>query len=225
MEGINSYWRQLTPDEIAMAKHREMVGGMWEEIGHLQFEFLKLRGLLPEHTFLDVGCGSLRGGVHFIRYLNTGNYYGLDINSSLIEAGKMELASVGLSDKQPNLLVNDKFEFSRFTVQFDFALALSVFTHLFINHIARCLVEVQNVLNPEGKFYATFFQAPHPAHLSPILHQPGNVTTNYDSDPFHYSYEEMKVLEENAGLVTELIGDWQHPRSQKMLCFGNRNAA
>ncbi len=221
MEEVNSYWRQLSADEIAAGQHREMVGGMWEEIGHLQFDFLKQQGLLPEHRLLDVGCGCLRGGIHFLRLLNKGNYYGLDINSSLIATGKMELTSAGLLDKNPNLLVNDKFEFSKFGVKFDFALGLSVFTHLFMNHIARCLVEVKKVLQPDGRFYATFFQAPYPAHLTPILHQPGDVTTNYDSDPFHYSYEEVQALAENVGLVTELIWDWQHPRSQKMLCFKN----
>lgn len=221
MKEVNSYGRQLRPDEIAAGQHRKMVGGMWEEIGHLQFDFLKQHGLLPGHRLLDVGCGCLRGGIHFLRHLNKGNYYGLDINSSLIAAGRMELASAGLLGKTPNLLVNDKFEFSSFGVKFDFALGLSVFTHLFMNHIARCLVEAKKVLQPNGRFYATFFQAPHPAYLTPILHQPGDVTTNYDSDPFHYSYEEIQALAANVGLATELIRDWQHPRSQKMLCFKN----
>ena len=60
MKNVNSYWRQLRKDEIKKGKHRESVGGMWDEIGCLQFEFLKKQGLLPEHKFLDVGCGSLR---------------------------------------------------------------------------------------------------------------------------------------------------------------------
>jgi SAM-dependent methyltransferase len=223
MEGINSYWRQLSADDMTAGRHRDMVGGMWEEIGSLQFDFLKRQGLLPGHRLLDVGCGCLRGGIHFIRYLNTGNYYGLDINPSLLAAGELELAATGLLDKNPVLLVNDKFECSRFGVKFDFALGLSVFTHLFMNHIARCLLEVKKVLQADGRFYATFFQAPSPVCLTPILHHPGEIKTHYDSDPFHYSYEEMLMLAESVGFVIELIDDWQHPRAQKMLCF--RNAA
>jgi len=225
MEEANLYWRQLSADEMAAGKHREIVGGMWDEIGRLQCEFLKHRGLLPGHRFLDVGCGCLRGGIHFIRYLKAGNYYGLDINASLIEAGKMELASADLLDKRPHLLVNDRFEFERFGVKFDMALALSVFTHLFMNHIARCLAEVKEVLAPEGRFYATCFQAPQPVHLPTILHQPGGVTTNYDADPFHYAYEELHMLAERAGLEAQWIGEWGHPRSQKMLCFRHRPVA
>lgn len=42
--------------------HRGAVGGMWDQIGKLQFEFMVKHGLKPEHKFLDIGCGSLRGG-------------------------------------------------------------------------------------------------------------------------------------------------------------------
>jgi SAM-dependent methyltransferase len=216
MKGVNPYWQQWRQDELEQGKH---IGGMWEEMGHLQFEFLRKQGLLPEHKFLDVGCGSLRGGVRFVPYLNTGNYCGLDINASLIEAGKIELAKIDCLGKSPNLLVNDKFEFSKFGVQFDFALALSVFTHLYINHIGRCLVEIRKVLKPQGLFYATFFEAPTPIHLPNITQQPGGKTTKYDSDPFHYSLVELQSLAENAGLVAELVDNWNHPRAQKMIRF------
>jgi SAM-dependent methyltransferase len=224
MHNVNPYLRQLSQDQIAKGKHKDRVGGMWEEIGHLQFEFLQQQGLLPEHKFLDVGCGSLRGGIHFIPYLNAGNYYGLDINASLIEAGKIELAAINCLDKNPNLLVNDKFEFSMFGVQVDFALALSVFTHLFLNHIGRCLVEVQKVLKPQGVFYATFFQAPSSIYLPNIQHQPGGIITGYDSNPFHYSFDELQSLAKNAGLTAELVDKWDHPRSQKMILFRNKSA-
>jgi cyclopropane fatty-acyl-phospholipid synthase-like methyltransferase len=219
MEGINSYWKQLTAEEIAAREHRRMVGGFWEEIGSLQFNFLKQRGLQPEHTLLDVGCGALRGGVHFIRYLQADRYHGLDLNASLVEAGKAELAAAGLQGKCPRLLVDDQFRFTRFGERFDFAVAISVFTHLFLNHIARCLREVRNVLQPAGRFYATFFEAPRVVHLEPLTHQPGGITTYYDSDPFHYARDELAVLAGNAGLSVEYVGEWQHPRAQKMVCF------
>jgi hypothetical protein len=43
--------------------HRAYVGGLWEEIGRLQFEFLLRHGLAPSDCFLNIACGSLRGGV------------------------------------------------------------------------------------------------------------------------------------------------------------------
>ena len=108
---------------------------------------------------------------------------------------------------------------SRFGIKFDYMLAVSVFTHLYGNHIVRCLAEARKALAPQGQFLATFFSAPNPAHLEPITQQPGDVVTYYDRDPFHYSIEEMTSLAEMAGLKTELIGGWQHPRNQWMLAF------
>src|ERR1035438_2924105 len=70
--------------------YRAFVGGagpMWDSIGALQFEFLKSRGLLPDHRFMDVGCGALRGGSHFIRYLDPGCYHGIDKHIELIIYG------------------------------------------------------------------------------------------------------------------------------------------
>jgi SAM-dependent methyltransferase len=219
MKNVNSYHRELTPEELARGVHRGIVGGMWDEIGLLQFEFLKSRGLKPAHKLCDAGCGALRGGIHFVRYLDAGNYYGLDINASLLDGGRREIEQAGLAAKNPNLLLDDRFEMSRFGTKFDYLLAVSVFTHLYANHIVRCLVEARNVLAPHGQFLATYFHAPASAHLQPIEQQPGGIVTHYDRDPFHCSIEEMTFLAGLAGLKTELIGEWQHPRNQWMLNF------
>ena len=221
---VNSYWRQLSESEIAAGQHRNMVGGLWDEIGNLQFEFMKTSGLLPKHKLVDIGCGAMRGGIHFVRYLNKGNYFGLDVNASLIAAGKLELDAVGLLNKSPTLLVNDQFELSLLCEKYDYAIALSVFTHLFMNNIMRCLIEVAQVLKPDGKFYATFFQSPRSGFLRPIHHEPGGVITYYDRDPFHYSFSELKNLAATANLNTQLITNWEHPRNQKMLCFTKPDA-
>lgn len=219
MSEINKYYRQLTQDEIKAGVHRKMVGGMWDEIGRLQFEFLRAQGLQPGHRLLDIGCGSLRGGIHAIAYLEAGNYYGVDFNRSLLEAGRYEIELAGLRHKNPHLALSDRFEFGLFEQKFDYLLALSVFTHLFANHIVRCLAEVRQVLAPKGRFFATFFLAPHSVHLAPIVHQPGGKTTEYDRDPFHYSQGEIRAMAKLANLSTEILGNWNHPRAQQMVMF------
>lgn len=219
MKGVNVYHRNLSKEEIEAGLHREFIGGMWEEIGKLQFEFLKQNGLRPEHNVLDVGCGSMRGGLWFVNYLDSTNYAGLDINESLIEAGRIELEKANLMVKEPALLVNNQFEFWKFEKKFDFAVAISVFTHLNFNYILRCLIEVKKVMRPDSKFYATFFEAPSPVYLEPILHERGGIQTCFDKDPFHISLLEVKSLANLSGLKVEYIGEWNHPRNQKMLCF------
>lgn len=223
MKGINAYFKDLTNKEITNNTHRGFVGGLWEELGHLQLEFLIKAGLKPNHKLLDIGCGCLRGGVHYVKYLQEGNYYGLDINASLIKAGKIEIKKAGLIDKKPNLIVDDKFSFEKFGLKFDFMISVSVFTHLPMNIIVRCLNKVRESLAPNGVYYSTFFQAPTPSYIETIIQKPGDIITNYDSDPFHYSVEELAYMAKLAKLEINIIGDWEHPRNQKMAAFSAHN--
>ena len=107
----NDYGKQLSDIEILSGKHRELVGSFWQEIGTLQFEFLCDQGLSKKDKLLDVGCGALRGGIHFIKYLNDGNYTGIDGNESLIRAGKLEIVKAGLLGKKKELIIDKEFNY------------------------------------------------------------------------------------------------------------------
>jgi hypothetical protein len=48
-------------------------------------------GLKPEDTCVDHGCGALRIGLHAIRYLERGAYWGLDIEEFLLDEGREEV--------------------------------------------------------------------------------------------------------------------------------------
>lgn len=222
MRGVNGYWRALDAEDIRRGEHRTMVGAMWDDIGRLQFEFLRAQGLEPQHRLLDVGCGALRGGVHFVRYLEPDCYCGLDANASLIEAGHHELALAGLDDRGASLLADGNFDVARFGRRFEMAIAVSLITHLYANHIQICLARVAEVLAPGGRFYVTFFEAPHSAHLASLVQPPGEITTHYANDPFHQSFDELATLAARAGLETERIGDFGHPRGQRMILFRAR---
>lgn len=219
MRSINAYGNELTTDDINKKIHRDFVGGLWGELGQLQFDYLMAQGLKPSHKLLDIGCGCLRGGLHYIRYLEDGNYYGLDVNLSLIQAGMLEIKEAGLEDRHPRLLVDDQFRLDKFGESFDFMVSISLFTHLPMNIIIRCLSETRKYLKPGGVYFSTFFEAPESAYLDKLNHDPGGIITNYDSDPFHYSFEELSWMARISGMEAELIGDWNHPRNQRMAKF------
>jgi len=206
--------------------HRAAVGGMWEEIGQFQFDFLVSEGLAPEHYLLDVGCGSLRGGVHFVKYLEAGHYFGLDHNPRLLDAGRSELERAGIADKRPVLLADDNFRLVRFAQSFDFALAQSLFTHLPFNQIARCVAEIDRVLKPGGRFYATLFANPGPrlrTDTFPVrVDRPLDI--NLDKDPFYYDPDIFRWLCEGSDLSFDYRGDWGHPRYQHMMVFTKQGA-
>src|SRR5690606_28186794 len=131
--------------QVQAGQHREVIGGLWDEMGRLQFEFMLAHGLQARHRLLDLGCGSLRGGVHFVRYLDPGHYHGLDNNQSLLDAGyDIELAAAGLQDRLPrgNLACSIDFEVPVDDGYFDFGIAQSLFTHMSFNSIRRCLETV-----------------------------------------------------------------------------------
>lgn len=219
MKGINKYGEELFERQKKNKSLRGRVGGLWEELGRLQLDFMKAQGLQPNNNLLDIGCGCLRGGIKFINYLDPGKYYGLDINKSLIDAGNYEIDQANLNNKKAHLLVNDAFDFELFNTKFEFMISISLFTHLPLNIIIRCLVEAEKSLATNGKYFATIFLAPKNCHLKPLKHSPGNITTNYDQDPFHYSFEELSMIAKLSGLKVKLIGHWNHPRAQQMVEF------
>ncbi|MGH7786485.1 MAG: SAM-dependent methyltransferase [Candidatus Binatia bacterium] len=201
--------------------HRDRVGGLWDDIGRLQIDFLRAQGLAPGQTLLDVGCGCLRGGVHFVPFLDHGNYYGLDIDADLLRAGvDVELPRAGLAGRVPadHLLVNDAFEAWRFGVVFDVAWAHSLFTHLPAAEVRRCLVEVSRCVRPGGRFFATFFAAGEDV-ARPVTHQPGGIVTRPDQDPYHYRFRDLAALCDGLPWRPVDVGDWHQPRAQHMARF------
>ena len=111
----------LMRDRIALGEHRDVVGGLWDELGALQFDFLRAQGLEPPDRLLDVGCGALRAGVKLVPYLEPGGYYGIDLRQELLDAGyEREIAPLGLEDRLPreNLAANGAFDATGFGVTF-----------------------------------------------------------------------------------------------------------
>jgi SAM-dependent methyltransferase len=202
--------------------HRAAVGGLWDEMGPRQLAFMIDMGLEPQHALLDVGCGSLRGGVHFVRYLDPGNYFGVDIDAALLDAGRSELEAAGLGGKAVTLLRDDAFRFGRLGRRFDFALAQSVFTHLPLNTIMRCLAEVERALEPGGRLFATYFENPGPRLGTEPHDAAEGITTHCDADPFHYDPDVFRWAVAGSSLECEALGDWGHPRNQRMLAFTKR---
>lgn len=208
-------------DRRALA--RQVVGGLWDEMGRAQFEFLVTQGLLPGDWLLDVGCGALRGGVHFVRYLEPGHYCGVDSQQWLLDVGRSELQAAGLDVRRPSLLCDADFDFAAFDRTFDVALAQSVFTHISLNAIHRCVVRVSEVVRRGGVFYATFLEnRGDPNDLSPIeFAQPDlpPTMTYPDRNPFRYHRKVFEDLVDGLPLELEYIGEWGSLRGQSMLAF------
>ena len=205
--------------QIDAGGHRDLIGGMWEEIGALQQRFLLAEGLQPHHRFLDLGCGSFRAGVKLAAYLDPGCYYGIDISPALLDAGyEREVAAAGLTHRLPRENIHATADFTpAWDVQFDYGIAQSLFTHMPSGQLLAALTALRPKFKPGGRFYATYFVAPEGA--AEQAHEPGGVTTFRDRDPFHTSRGEIETLARRAQWNMRWIGNWNHPRAQQIVVF------
>ncbi|MBL9150054.1 MAG: hypothetical protein JNM94_15310 [Phycisphaerae bacterium] len=208
----------LVPDSgegVLALGHRRFIGGEgahWDAIGRLQFDFLVAAGLRPNHVLLDIACGSLRGGLHFIPYLDAGNYIGLDRLVDLIILGVAEELGVErFRAKRPRFLVNGRFDLSEIPAAPDFALAQSLFTHLTNDDIARVFAALAPHAKPTTRFFATF--------LPRGSNDAANPESSHSRLVFRQTPEELAALAAQAGWSMRLIGDWRHPRGQHIAEF------
>ncbi len=138
--------------------------------GNAYLEMFKKHGQLkPNANFLDIGSGIGRVAIPLTNYLEShAKYQGFDV----IELG-VTWCQNNITRKFDNFtfkyvpLLNDlyrdtgadaatyKFEYPE--NHFDFACSVSVFTHMVPKEVANYFDELEKVMKPEGKIFATFF--------------------------------------------------------------------
>ena len=164
-----------------------------------QLEFLISQGLSPKGEFLDYGCGALASGVHFIDYLETGKYTGVDISVEAVNEGIRRVENKGLANKIPIVKVIKSGEIQEFNgKKFDFVWAQSVFTHLPPDESEKIISELKSFLSTAGRFYVTF------------------CITNSQIGQKNYKdwFYPVSFFEEVAcrnGLNVNIVKEWKHP--------------
>ncbi|HET7428936.1 MAG TPA: class I SAM-dependent methyltransferase [Gaiellales bacterium] len=126
----------------------------WEVKRDFQIGFLKEHGLQPSDRLADIGCGTLRGGIPVIAYLEVGHYHGFEVRAEVLEEARRELAESGLEDKRPVLTQSDDLGSLRLEERFDVIWAFSVFVHLSDDVLGGVLDFVARQLAPAGVMYA-----------------------------------------------------------------------
>lgn len=156
-------------------------------------------GLRETHRLVEVGCGSLRAGRMFIPYLLPGHYFGIEPNQWVVEEGlRHELGEGIVEIKRPNFRFVDDFSDDGFGVEFDFALAQSVFSHTYPEMILAGLKGMSKALAPDGKIVANFVEADETTEDVTGWVYPGCTT---------HSWQRMGEIFEECGLVGRKI-DW-----------------
>lgn len=208
-------------DAIARGRHRDIIGGRWEETGLIQMEMLRRLGLQPQHRLLDIGCGPLRTGCQLVPFLDPGNYWGTDLSGALMATGyHQELTEADRARLPEHQLIEDgDFSFPGLPRAFDIVLCFAVFTHLPMDHLAHGLRRVAERLD-FGLFAFTVFLAPDAAAAARPYRQVDGVVTHGDRTPWHMLASDVTRLAQAAGLTVDIRPD-RLPRGQ-VLCVAKR---
>ena len=147
-----SKWNSMSPKE----RRHKLVGQpqLWKMKRDFQIQFLTQMGLQPEDNLIDIGCGTLRGGIPIIRYLEAGHYAGIESRNKAMSEGKKELEESGLQSKNPALIVNSNLASLNLERRADYIWAFSVLFHMKDDVARDCLNFVARYLEDDGCFYA-----------------------------------------------------------------------
>lgn len=191
-------------DALAGGRHRDIVGGRWDETGRAQMQLLRDAGLQPHHRLLDIGCGSLRLGCRAVPFLHPGHYWGTDLSGPLMRKGH----ATELADKTrlpvTQLIEDADFSFPGVPETIDFAIAFAVFTHLPLNHLRRALTQVRLRFPALQSFLFTVFLAPDAKTSLGPVRQPDGVVTHDIRAPYHCLAGDVLHLCRTSGFAAEL---------------------
>ena len=150
---------KLSAADIQNQDYKKHLGGgaaHWETRGAFQLFLLQKMGLKKSDRLLDAGCGPIRSGVHFINYLDAGNYCGLDSNADFIRVAEETVAQKPeLRAKSPRLERVENFEFARLRGPFAFVIAFSVLNHCQPPARRIFFENLSYVTTPESRIYVT----------------------------------------------------------------------
>jgi len=119
-----------------------------------QIDFLLKHGLEAHHRLIDIGCGTLRGGIPLIELLDKGHYTGIEVRANVLELGRDELNQTGLEHKEPNLVHSPGVTSLELGYQAEYIWAFAVLIHMDDDALNGCLSFVSRHLAPGGLFYA-----------------------------------------------------------------------
>jgi hypothetical protein len=196
---------------LAEGRHRDIVGGRWDETGRLQMALLRAQGMEPRHTLIDIGAGSLRLGCKAVPYLDPGNYWGTDASRALMLRGR-EAELLDPARLPADHLVEDAdFAFPGLPEAPDFVLAFGVFTHLPPAVTAHALARIGARWGGRAVILFTVFLAPE-GQAGP-LRQPDGVVTHPDRPPWHLTEAALRDMAGAGGLAPTRLPD-RLPRGQ-----------
>jgi SAM-dependent methyltransferase len=129
---------------------------VWGLSGQLQLDLLKEIGCTPNSKVLEIGCGCLNASVPIMKFIEPGNYVGVEPNKWLIDTilEDEEVAEL-VRTRKPRFLYDASFDATSANTQFDFVISHSVLSHAARPQFELFMRNLRKVLKPSGKILAS----------------------------------------------------------------------
>ena len=139
------------------ASRHALVGppDLWQMKRRFQIDFLMGFGLKPHHRLMDLGCGTLRGGIPLIDFLEQGHYSGVEVRREVLDEAHKELVESELADKAPQLIYCERLAMLDLGQKLDVVWAFQVLIHIGDALLDETVAAVARHLDDGGVFYAT----------------------------------------------------------------------
>lgn len=202
------FYREVMRADVRDKNARGAVGTRsrkgWRKLGRLQFEYLTSHGLERSHRLLEIGCGNLRAGWRLIKYLDEGNYVGVDISPDILIAAQQTIVDRRLQAKRPALFLVDGTSLDFLPDDhFDAVHAHSVFSHTPLEVVESYLCGARRVMKP-GAFFDFTYNA-----------SDGEVW-NFLEEDYYYPPSVLLELARELGFDGEQAADWTGHKQAKI---------
>lgn len=163
----------------------------WDRHGDLQAKFLQEMGLRPEHSLLEIGCGTGRLARKIVPYLDPNGYFGVDISALAVQAACEMLQSEGLSG----------FDLSTGwpTGHFDYLWSFSVTIHLPQDELVVMMQRAASRMSRNSKFLFSY----HPERFE----------ERTGLKQFRHTLETYQWAARAAGLSFRKVEQWRGEQS------------
>lgn len=188
-------------DALRKGRHRDIVGGRWDETPRIVLPLLSQHGLTVEDHLLDIGAGALRLGRHLAPMV--ADYWATDASRALMLKGwETELDDPTRQRLPQSHLIEDaSFAYPGIPDTITTALAFAVFTHLPARSLKDALTNLRPRFPNLRRVIFTAFLAPE-GHPGPHRQNDG-VVTHPDRFPWHMTEAMVLAIARSAGLSAQ----------------------
>ncbi len=206
---FKAYYAEMVTSGLDSGRAHASLGGKlkdgqaFEDAGVAYFNLLMEQGLRPNHVCVDYGCGTLRVGLHVIRYLDPGCYWGFDISDRFLQEGLQLLGREVAVAKQPKLRIISPDSVREAAQSHPlFIFSFGVLQHVHPDDFEEFFGNIDHLLQPDSRCILRFKAA---QELTPLSRR-----------SWAHSAAQVSAALRSRGMREELLTEWTHRRSEEM---------